>query len=165
MLDVQIDRLTNSIEEVATGEKLDTEVLRASRKDLKALGPKWRFNWIEEQSRSEIYKLIVPARDGTIQGVISLSREADHVFVHLIENHPQNVGRNKLFSGVAGNLFAYAAKLAFDLEHDGFVCFVAKTELIEHYRKTLGATRIGRSQRMFLDTVAAQKLIRSYYGE
>ena len=97
--------------------------------------------------------------------VNSLSREADHVFVHLIENHPQNVGRNKLFSCVAGNLFAYAAKLAFDLEHDGFVCFVAKTELIEHYRKTLGATRIGRSQRMFLDTVAAQKLIRSYYGE
>ena len=66
---------------------------------------------------------------------------------------------------MAGNLFAYAAKLSFELGHDGFLSFVAKTELIEHYRKTLGATRIGRSQRMFLDSVAAQKLITSHYGE
>ena len=65
---------------------------------------------------------------------------------------------------MAGKLFAYAAKLSFELGHDGFLSFVAKTELIEHYQRTLGAT-LFLGQKMFIDTKAAGKLIASYFGE
>ncbi len=165
MIETRIDKLTNSIEEVATGRTLVTDVQRATRADLKSLGPEWKFDWVKELRRGEVFKLVVPEVGQEIHGLISLSREADHVFAHLVENHPQNVGRRKRFSGVAGNLFAHAAKLSFDLGHDGFVSFVAKTELIDHYRRSLGATCIGRGPKMFLNTKAAKKLIQSYFGE
>jgi hypothetical protein len=83
----------------------------------------------------------------------------------LIENHPLNVGRRKRFSGVAGNLFAFACKLSFELGHEGFVSFVAKTELIAHYRRSLGAICIRHGPKMYLDTRAALSLIQSYFGE
>ena len=164
MLDALIDKLTNSIEEVATGRTLDTEVRRATRADLKSLGPEWQFDWMKELRHGEVYKLIVPELGNTILGLISLSREPDHVFAHLIENHPRNVGRKKQFAGVAGNLFAYAAKLSLELGHDGFVSFVAKTELIDHYRRSLGATCIGRGPKMYIGAKSARELIRSYFG-
>ncbi|MFM9960427.1 MAG: hypothetical protein ACKV2Q_04295 [Planctomycetaceae bacterium] len=165
MIDALIDKLTNSIEEVATGRTLVTDVQRATRSDLKSLGPEWQFDWAKELGHAEVFKLVVPEVGKEIHGLISLSREADHVFVHLVENHPRNVGRRKQFAGVAGNLFAYAAKISFDLGHDGFVSFVAKTELIDHYRRTLGATCIGRGPKMYIDSRAAKKLIESYFGE
>lgn len=60
---------------------------------------------------------------------------------------------------------ATAAKLSFELGNEGFVVFEAKTALIEHYEKTLSARRIGNSQRMFLDTTAASRLLEVYFGE
>ena len=165
MIDIEVDRLTNSIEEVGTGRKLDTSIERATRSDLKGLGPGWKFEWLAELRRHEVYKLVVPELDDEIHGLVSLSREADHVFTHLVENHPLNVGREKRYEGVAGNLFAFAAKLSFELGHQGFVCFVAKTQLIGHYQKKFGAQRMGRGPRMHLDTTAAQTLMRSYFGD
>ena len=58
-----------------------------------------------------------------------------------------------------------AAKMAFDLGHEGFVSFVAKSELIRHYQQTLGATQLGSSQRMFLNTKAARFLVARYLGD
>jgi hypothetical protein len=65
---------------------------------------------------------------------------------------------------VAANLVAYACKLAFEKGHDGFVSFDAKTELIAHYQQTLKARQAGRTQRMYLDQTAAQRLVDEYFG-
>jgi hypothetical protein len=86
------------------------------------------------------------------------------VLVNLLESNPRNVGRDKEHVGVPGNLFAFAAKRSFELGNEGFVVFVAKTALIRHYEQTLGARRIGGSQRMFLDTKAAARLVETYFG-
>lgn len=56
----------------------------------------------------------------------------------LIETAAFNKGKGKLYSGVAGNLVAFACKTAFDNGYDGIVSFLAKTQLINHYRETLG---------------------------
>lgn len=44
---------------------------------------------------------------------------------------------------------------------DGFVAFMAKTNLIQHYTEMLGAKLIS-GQRMYIDDIAAKKLIDRY---
>jgi len=57
----------------------------------------------------------------------------------LLESAPFNIGQNKLYEGVAGNLVAHACKVSFQKGFDGFVASTAKTQLIKHYEKTLDA--------------------------
>jgi len=60
------------------------------------------------------------------------------VVVNLLESNPRNVGHDKEYVGVPGNLFAFAAKRSFESGDEGFVVFVAKTALIRDYEQTLG---------------------------
>ena len=80
----------------------------------------------------------------------------------LLESAPFNIGQNKLYEGVAGNLVAYACKVSFQKGFDGFVAFTAKTKLIEHYEKTLGAFHF-KNQRMIIDSKAAKRLVEKYF--
>jgi len=59
--------------------------------------------------------------------------------MNLLESSPFNIGKDKLYEGVAGNLVAYACKVSFQKGFDGFVAFTAKTNLIKHYEENLGA--------------------------
>lgn len=63
---------------------------------------------------------------------------------------------------MAGNLVAYACKVSFQHGFDGYVAFTAKTKLIGHYEKTLGAYHIG-GQRMIILTQSAELLINKYF--
>ncbi len=47
---------------------------------------------------------------------------------------------------------------------DGLVSFIAKTQLIEHYRLTLGA-KIFAGNRMFIDTPEALTLVTKYFKD
>ena len=94
--------------------------------------------------------------------MISLTIETDHVFMNLVESAPFNIGKNKLYEGVAGNLVAYACKVSFQKGFEGFVAFDAKTKLIQHYEKTLGAYTLG-GQRMIIPRKPAQILIDKYF--
>jgi hypothetical protein len=87
----------------------------------------------------------------------------NYIEMHLIETAPHNKGINREFSGVAGNLVAFACKTSFDLGFEGFVAFTAKTKLIDHYAETLGAQLIYGHERMGIFTEAAKKLVDSYY--
>ncbi|MFT4154821.1 hypothetical protein [Parafilimonas sp.] len=82
--------------------------------------------------------------------------------MNLLENATFNLGRNKLYEGVAGNLVAYACKISFQHGFSGYVSFTAKTRLIEHYRKTLNAITFG-GQLMIINTIAANVLIDKYF--
>lgn len=82
--------------------------------------------------------------------------------MHLLENANFNIGKDKMYYGVAGNLVAFACKVAFEKGYDGYLAFDAKTELIEHYVKTLKATHF-RGKRMFIETEAANFLVSKYF--
>jgi hypothetical protein len=86
----------------------------------------------------------------------------DHVYMHLVESAPFNKGKNKIYTGVAGNLVAFACKLSFQRGHKGNVSFLSKTQLIEHYEKTLGAIHFG-GRIMIIETNTALKLINKYF--
>lgn len=165
-LDFVIDKLTNSIQNTVTGDSFPTEVTRLTLKDLKITTKKnrWLFDWKKElnDNKKDVYKLTIINNPNVIQGVVSLSIESDHIFMNLLESAPFNLGKNKMYEGVAGNLVAFACKLAFQHDLDGFVAFMAKTKLIEHYEKTLGAVHIG-GQRMIIPTHSAKFLVEKYF--
>jgi hypothetical protein len=165
-LDFNIDKLTNSIENVVTGDSFATDVSILTQQDLKNITKtnEWVFDWKSEFKNPlrDTYKLTIVNNSTIIQGLISLEIKPDHVYMHLIENAPFNKGKDKVYAGVAGNLVAFACKLSFQRGHQGNVSFISKTQLIEHYQKTLGASHFG-GRLMIIETKAALHLINKYF--
>ena len=165
-LDFIIDKLTKSIQNTISGDSFRTEISNFSNKDLKQVTKKkgWNFNWKIEltDNSKDVYKLTIVNNPDVIQGLLSLTIEMDHVLMNLVENAPFNIGKNKIYEGVAGNLVAYACNVSFRYGFDGYVAFTAKTKLIEHYEKTLGAYHIG-GHRMIITTQSAKLLIEKYF--
>jgi hypothetical protein len=165
-LDFEIDKLTNSIENVVTGDSFATDISIVTLVDLKEITKKnkWQFDWKFEykQPERDIYKLTIVNNQQIIQGLISLEVKPDHVYMHLVESAPFNKGRSKIYTGVPGNLIAFACKLSFQRGHEGNVSFFSKTQLVQHYIDSLGAMHIG-GRIMIIDTTAALKLINKYF--
>jgi hypothetical protein len=165
-IDIEIDKLTNSIINVITGDSFQTDVSLIDKNDLKSITKKngWLFNWKSEykQPDRDVYKLTIEGNQDVIQGLISITEREDHVYMHLIESAPFNLGRNKVYIGVPGNLVAFVCRISFHRGFEGYVSFTAKTQLIEHYQKTLGAISAG-GQLMVINTDAALKLIDKYF--
>ena len=124
----------------------------------------WTFNWKTEfnDPAKEVYKLNIVNNSTIIQGLISLEIKADHIYMHLVENAPFNRGKSKMYSGIAGNLVAFACKVSFQRGHQGNIAFISKTQLIDHYVKTLGAFHIG-GRVLVIESKAAQILIDKYF--
>jgi len=161
-----VDRLTDSILNTISGDSFQTDVATLKKSDLghmtKAKG--WKFNWKSEFNdlSREIYKLTIVNNPEIIQGLMSISNERDHIFMNLLESAPFNLGKDKLYEGVPGNLVAYACKLSFQKGFEGFVAFTAKSKLIKHYEDSLGAYHF-KKQRMIIATEAAKRLVMKYF--
>jgi hypothetical protein len=165
-LDFIIDKLTNSIENVVTGDSFATEISVITKADIKLITKTngWVFNWRDEVKAPtrEVFKLTIVNNSSIIQGLICLEVKFDHVYMHLVESAPFNKGKAKVYAGVLGNLVAFACKFAFQRGFEGNVSFISKTKLIDHYTQTIGAIHIGR-QRMLIETQSALKLINKYF--
>jgi hypothetical protein len=165
-LDFEVDALTNSIRNTVSGDSFRTEVLLLTKADLNQLTSKngWNFDWKAEleDNTKDVYKLTIGGNPNIIQGLVSFTVNADHIYMNLLENVPFNLGRNKLCEGVAGNLVAFVCKISFQKGFDGYVSFTAKTRLIEHYQKTLHAIPFS-GQLMIINTSAANILIDKYF--
>lgn len=165
-LDFLIDKLTNSIENINSGDSFPTEVALISSDELKKITKKnnWIFDWKKEfrMPQNEVYKLTISNNPNIIQGLVSLQVKSDHIFMNLIESAPFNIGKNKTYLGVPGNLVAFVCRVSFQRGFDGFVSFVVKTQLIEHYKTSLGAINFG-GQLMIINNTAALNLIGKYF--
>lgn len=165
-LDFIIDKLTNSIQNTISGDSFETEISRFTFNDSSKISKKngWNFDWKTElkDDTKEVYKLSIQNNSDIIQGLISLTIENDHILMNLLESAPFNIGKNKIYEGVAGNLVAYACKVSFQHGFDGYVAFTAKTKLIDHYIKTLGAYTLG-GQRMIIPMSASRSLVDKYF--
>ena len=165
-MDFIVDKLTNSIENVKTGDSFATEISLLTKSDLMAVNKNvsWLFNWGEEymNAAQEVYKLTFVNNPSIIQGLFSLVIKPDHIYINLLESAPYNKGENKVYKGVPGNLVAFACRLSFQRGHEGNVAFLSKTELINHYKDTLGASHIG-GRVMIIGTNAALVLIDKYF--
>ena len=165
-LDIEIDILSESVVEVLTGKIFKTHVSKASIEFLNKIHKKngWKFNWKKEAKDPNklVYKMVLDSNKSILLGLISFEIKQDHVHIHLIENSPENVGKIRVYQGIAGNLFAFACKFSLESGFDGVVAFIAKTNLIQHYFVTLGATLL-KNQRMFILEKQAEILINKYF--
>ncbi len=172
-IDIKIDSLTNCLTSEETHEEFDTEyklfrktISTSQATELQNSG--WLFDWsIPQLKGEEVFGLYIEG-DNVLQGLIALKHERQNyfTFVDIVESAPQNRGKNKKFSGVGAHLFAIACKLSFEVGNDGYVSFLAKTDLVEHYAKTLGAISIsGDGRKMVITTEPAIKLVKKYFKE
>ena len=166
VLDFEIDNLTDSILNRISGDSFRTEISLVTKADLKIITKSrgWLFDWKYEfkQPDREVYKLTIIDNSIIVQGLVSLTVKSDHVYMYLLESAPFNIGKNKLYEGVPGNLVAFACKLSFQRGGEGFVSFESKTNLIDHYVKALGAYHFG-DHLMVIDTIAAKRLVDKYF--
>lgn len=165
--DIVIDELTNSIKNIISGDSFPTDISLITKTDLKKITKKngWQFDWKLELKHPErdVYKITIVNNQLIIQGLISLEVKPDHVFMHLVESAPFNKGKTKIYSGVPGNLVAFACKLSFQRGHEGTVSFISKTQLIDHYIVSLGAFHVG-GRLMIISSESALKLINRYFS-
>jgi hypothetical protein len=165
-LGIEIDKLTNSIVNTISGDSFPTDVHSLVKADLKNVSQKkdWLFDWASEfrLKDRQVFKLTIRNNPGIVQGLLSISDYTDHYYLHLIESAPFNLGKNKLYEGVPGNLFAFTCKSSWDKGYQGFVSFTSKTKLIEHYEYNLGATHVG-GHKMVIFPQEALKLIKKYF--
>ncbi len=165
-VDIEIDKLTNSISNKISGDSFPTDTNLISKTDLKNISKKngWLFNWSNETKLKDrkVYKLTIRNNPDIVQGLISISDYNDHFYLHLIESAPFNLGKNKIYEGVPGNLFAFTCKTSWDNGYSGFVSFTSKTKLLQHYETMLGATHIG-GHKMIIFPKEALNLIKKYY--
>ncbi len=82
--------------------------------------------------------------------------------MHLIESAKFNRGQGKIYKGVAASLVAFACKISFEKGYDGVVAFAAKSQLIEHYKQTLGAKQFA-GNKMYIETKEALNLVKQYF--
>jgi hypothetical protein len=166
-IDIEIDKLTNSIENAISGDVFDTDIIRLFNNDIKQVKkPDWLFDWhgqVKSKER-ETYKLVIKNNPDIIQGLVSLSDKDDHIYMHLIESAKFNKGKNKVYEGVAGNLVAFACNLSFEKGYEGYLAFDAKSALIKHYEETLYASHF-KGTKMFIESFAASRLIKRYFNK
>ena len=170
-IDIEIDGLTNCLVNRNTNEECDTQYRLISKTITKSdaeelIKEGWLFDWSLPHSNGyEVYELLIKGSNER-QGLIALKHIRDQLYTHIdiVESAPDNRGSNGVYQGVGAHLFAIACKLSWDVGNEGFVQFKAKTNLVEHYRKTLNAKSIDE-QNMYIDSFDALNLIKKYLSE
>lgn len=166
-LDFIVDKLTNSIENVKTGDSFKTDISLVTRDEIKVITKAngWVFDWKSELKapEREVYKLTISGSTN-IQGLISITFRDNHVYMHLIESAPFNKGKGKAYFGVPANLVAFACRVSFQRGGGGYLSFNSKTQLIEHYVKSLGAVHFSGTLMVITPDVAL-KLIDKYFND
>lgn len=150
-----------------SGEYFETDIHTLNSTQDKLIKKKdWLFDWKKELTLTDrqLYALVTKANPKVIQGLVSITDNEDHIFLHLIENAKFNRGPGKLYQDVAENLFAFACKVAFEKEYDGIVVFFSKSNLVAYYSQALGARQIS-GLRLYIPTHQAKKLVVKHFPD
>lgn len=137
------------------------EISLATPRDLtSSLRKRFGFDWAKEKNY-DVYKITL-AGDRTILGLMSLEviEQESRIDIKLLESAKENIGKKKMFDGIAGCLIAYACKLSFEKGFEGFVSLKPKTALVQHYTKKYQLFRMGTH--LVIDRNNAFLLIKKY---
>jgi len=148
---------------LSDGKKLPASIERLVNAELKKITKnRYSFNWKLEAGYT-IYK--ISTEDSLdILGLMSIQyfdRE-QRMHVRLLAVSAENIGENKMIERIAGNLFAFAARLA--LKKYGAtaaISLVPKTVLAQHYMDKYGFEQAGIS--LFIEGAKLIDLLNKYY--
>lgn len=155
------------IHELNTKRKVECsiELMKEHKTPRKRNG--WLFNWAKAlRENPESTFVLISKREKLIQGAIQISYDEGMLIMEILELAPHNIGKQKKFKNVAGCLIAFACREAIKLNsaYKGYVTFLSKTELINWYKEKYFATQ-AMGQRMYIDPINGQKLIKNYIKE
>ena len=171
-IEIIIDEITPCLKDSSIDEYVDTdyekiEHISSSTASQMKKYEKWKFDWSDtDLDDCSIYALYVKGTKQT-QGLIACREFKNHnqtkgyIEVVLAEANPKNVGSEGRYKGVGAHLFSIASRLSLNSGYDGYVTFVSKTDLIQHYIDKLHAEVLFGST-MQLDTEAFKRLVRIY---
>lgn len=164
---------TPCLQDVATGEIVQTQVEQVNRRDLKGYNTRngWYVNWNEIPKEASIFKLTAAGSD-EIQGLIAMTPNngARAMYLNWVVTAPQNNpllldGKPKKYEGVGGHLMAVAAEESIKHGYGGAAYgYAADKELVEYYIEKFGAVHlpIEHPYEVFYDEAAMQKLMEIY---
>ena len=142
LVKIDIDLLTQCLIRKKDDKIVKTEIKEIIVQDYNLKD--WEFNWIEESKKGNKILGLFAENDRRLQGIIEYyeNKERKLLEVILVEiapfnnyHNPKNYLKSKEYLRVGGHLFAEVARISFEKGYDGYVSFLAKTNLIEHYKK------------------------------
>jgi hypothetical protein len=136
-------------------------IIPVEASELGSIAKSRRFGFDWSDCAGEIFQVRMENTARTV-GIVSLDVIDSELRVHinLLEVSKENVGREKIYDGVAGCLIAFACTLAFIEEFDGFVSLTPKTRLRKHYIEIYGFEEMGVN--LFTDGGNSERLINKY---
>lgn len=152
------------ITEVSTGKVKKVKVLVLDRKDIKKI-PKSRysFDWKKVDAAATIF-ILCEEGGQDILGAMAILKFPEEVRneIKLLAVSRENVGKNKLYEGIAGCLIGFACRECLN-EYDELaaVSLVPKTKLKPHYMRKYGMQDAG--YQIFLSDISLMKIINKYY--
>lgn len=154
------------IKDRKSGQLVVARAEAVKRTDLTGLRRKgWKFNFLQLfLAKYILYKIVYLDQ---IEGIIAFINDEDIGAVKIanVESAPHNIGSMSKDYVVGSALFAIACYYSFQCGQEGYVFFEAKTELIEHYKHSLGAKFIRPPIGMGIFPVESKKLIVDYVKE
>jgi len=152
--------------EVASGLRKTVIISVADDEDFKMLTKKrYSFTWKSFKHKATIYKLRIEGADD-ILGVMGLINVQDEkrIEIKLLASSAENIGKNKLYDGIAGCLIAFACRLAVsEYGIEACVSLIPKTELANHYMKKYYMLNAG--WQLYLEGSVLNKLLKEYFYE
>ncbi len=151
------------VTECATGQKKQVTVNELVRADLKKITKQeYFFDWKAARKDAEMYKLSLTGDDGIVGLVALVDVPAEYrIEIKLLASSAQNVGKGKLYEGIAGCLISFACREALTRYGDlACVSLIPKTELKPHYLSKYGMLPGGKH--VFLERKGLLDLIKKY---
>ena len=131
---------------------------------------KWLFDWSKTEKKGYKILALYVEGDNRIQGAISIRENPQNMSIEIdiVESAPFNSSYNKKvkekeYNEVGICLFTEVCKRSFEIGYDGYVEFIAKSNLVKYYMDNMRAIPID-AQRMYINTSGAKWLIEKYYG-
>ena len=131
---------------------------------------KWLFDWSKTEKKGYKILALYVEGDNRIQGAISIRENPQNMSIEIdiVESAPFNSSYNKKvkdkeYNEVGICLFTEVCKRSFNLGYDGYVEFIAKSNLVKYYMDNMRAIPID-TQRMYINSSGAKWLMEKYYG-
>lgn len=171
-IEIIIDEITPCLRDTPNNTYVDTryekiEHISSATASQMQKYEKWGFDWSDpDLNDCSIYALYVEGSKQT-QGLIACREYKDqnqtkgYIEVALAEANPKNVGSEGRYKGVGAHLFSIASRLSLDLGYGGYVTFISKTDLVQHYIDEFHAEVLFGSN-MQLGTEASKRLVEIY---
>jgi hypothetical protein len=144
-----------------TGKKYNAVAKIATIKEIRQHKEYFNFNFEKNYKEATIYKITKEHDEDLIQGFVSVKPNIGVLDCGNMETNKINKSPLSLHGGIGKSIIALCCKISFDCGLDGYITFEAKTNLFSYYARYGAKKTVGL--RMFMDTIAAQKLVDIYF--